>query len=91
MNWMAKWGGCTHSHGLVFKFTDGTRGFLVGRDGNVAPSPSEKALARSMLVTPEEFGQYQAAKKSQVHQRQIAELAQKKAQLLLESLELGES
>lgn len=48
--------GYTVSHAWAVKFTDGSRGFFTERPGKgSAITPSEKAMAKSMIFKPEEL------------------------------------
>lgn len=83
--------GCTQSESLAFQFTDGTRGWILGHGGqHCEPNPDEPSLAKSMIITPEEYGQYQADKlrRKQSHLKQ--ETDHKRLELQRLKKELGE-
>lgn len=78
---------------ILFKFTDGSRGWIVGRDSShLAVDPRENSLSKSMIITPEEFAEYQRER----HARRQTEKQEHRASLerqlkrIKEALESGE-
>lgn len=55
---------CTERTCILFKFTDGSRGWVLGgRDSShLAVDPSGESLSKSMIITPQEFAEYQGEK-----------------------------
>lgn len=68
---------------ILFKFTDGSRGWIVGRtnSSHLAIDPSEESLSKSMIITPQEFAEHQADKHARRQARRQEERASLQRQL----------
>lgn len=76
---------------LLFKFTDGERGWLIGRRSvDLAVDPDEASLSESMIITPEEYGQYQAEKLARKQNRERESRKEKERMLERLKKELGQ-
>jgi len=83
--------GCTYNTSIAFEFSDGSRGWLLGGPGaHCEPSPSENAIGKSTIITPEEFGRYQEAKHRRYLERKKSERIRKEQELERLKRELGQ-
>lgn len=72
--------GCTWDSCLLFRFSDGTRGFLYGTSSR-AVGPDAEIYAQSRFFTPEEYGEVAAEIKRQGIQRDMEIRKDKERQL----------
>lgn len=83
--------GCTHSESTAILFSDGSRGWILGgNSSNCSPSPNEQSISKSTIITPEEYGEYQADKLRKHQQRILEEQRRKRHDLERLKIELGE-
>lgn len=82
--------GSTHNECVLFKFHDGSRGWIFGGNSSgIAVNPDESSLNKSMIITPEEYGEYQSDKLRRKQTRDQNERLKKIRQLEDLKKELG--
>ena len=75
---------------ILLRFNDGSRGFLLGRSGDVMVGPDLKVYETSRFFTPEEYGEVVADQKRMKEQRDAAIRKDKEKQLAQLQKELSE-
>lgn len=83
--------GSTSDTCLLFKFDDGSRGWMLGRvsDG-LAVGPDIDALEKSSIITADEYGAFVAQRKREADARVEDQKRQKRQELERLKRELGE-
>lgn len=83
--------GSTYNKSTAFEFSDGSRGWLLGgASAHCLLSPSENAMGKSTIITPEEFGRYQEEKHRRYLEQKKGERARKEQELERLKRELGQ-